>query len=118
MLLGVTSPTAAPRIGAARDAEEKIRKWNESMEPRFISWNVAARHTFDFTFPDAWSRKKIKTPFTRKPGVSADAWNNVYTPADDWSRLKWPGEVKVILLELSRECRGGIYMTVDELAPH
>ena len=71
-----------------------------------------------FTFPDAWSRKKIKTPTTRKPGVSADAWNNVYTPADDWSRLKWPGEVKVILLELSRECRGGIYMTVDELAPH
>ena len=37
MLLGVTSPVIAPRIGAARDAEEKMRKWSEVMEPRFIS---------------------------------------------------------------------------------
>ena len=59
------------------------------MEPRFISWNVAAMHTLDFTFPDAWSRKKIKAPPSRKPGVSADVWNNVYTPADDLSRLEW-----------------------------
>ena len=85
------------------------------MEPRFSSWNVAAMHTFDFTFPDAWSRKKIKTPPSRKPGVSADVW---YKPADDLSRLKWPGEVKVIIIEVARERRGGIYMTVDELAPH
>ena len=88
------------------------------MEPRFISWNVAAMHTFDFTFPDAWSGKKIKSPHSRRPGVSADAWNDVYIPADDWSQLKWPEEVKVILLEVARECRGGIYMTVDELASH
>ena len=53
MLLGVTSPVIAPRIGAACDAEEKMRKWSEGMEPRFISWKVAAMHTFDFTFPDA-----------------------------------------------------------------
>ena len=115
MLLGVTSPVIAPRIGAARDAEEKMRNWSERMEPRFISWNVAAMHTFDFTFPDAWSRKKIKAPPSRRPGVSADVWNDVYTPADDWSRLKWPGEV---LLEVAKECRGGTYMTVDELAPY
>ena len=37
MLLGVTSPAIAPRIRAARDAEEKMRKWSEGMEPRFIS---------------------------------------------------------------------------------
>ena len=95
----------------------KRRKCSEGMEPRFISWNVAAMHTFDFTFPDAWSRKKIKAPPSRKPGVSADVWKNVYTPADDLSRLEWSGEVKVVLLEGARECRGGIYMTVDELAP-
>ena len=65
------------------------------MEPRFISWNVAAMQTFDFTFPDSWSRKKIKAPPSRRPGVSADVWIDVYTPADDWSRLKWPGEMKV-----------------------
>ena len=118
MLLGVTSLVTAPRIEAARDAEERMRKWSEGMGPRFISWNVAPMHTFDFSFPDAWSRKKIKAPPSRKPGVASDVWNNVYTPADDWPRLKWPGEVKVILLEVSRKCRGGIYMTVDELAPH
>ena len=88
------------------------------MEPRYISWNFAAMHTFDFTFPDTWSRKKIKAPPSRRPGVSADVWNDVYTPADDWSRLKWPGEVKVILLEVAKECRGGLYMTVDELSPY
>ena len=75
-------------------------------------------HTFDFTFPDAWSRKKIKAPPSRRPGVSADVWNDVYPPADDWSRLKWPGEAKIILLEVSKECRGGTCMTIDELAPY
>ena len=60
MLLEVTSPAITPRIGAAHDAEERMRKWSEGMEPRFISWNFVAMHTFDFTFPDAWSRKKIK----------------------------------------------------------
>ena len=52
------------------------------------------------------------------PGVFVDVWNDVYTPADNWSRLKWPGEVKVILLEMTKECRGGTYMTIDELAPY
>ena len=118
MLLGVTSHVNAPRIGAARDAEEKMRKWSEGMEPRFISWNVAAMHTFNFTFPDAWSRKKIKAPPSRIPGMSVDVLNDVYTPADDWSRLKWPVEMKVILLEVAKECRGGMYMTIDELAPY
>ena len=84
------------------------------MGPRFISWNVAAMHTFDFTFSYAWSRKKNKAPPSRKPAVSADVWNIVYTPADDLSLLKCPGEVKGILLEVARECRGGIYMTLDE----
>ena len=118
MLLGVTSSVIAPRIGAAPDAEEKKLKWSEGMEPRFISWNVAAMHTLDFTFTDAWSRKKIKAPSSRRPGVSVDVWNDVYTPADDLSRLKWPGEVKVIPLEVAKECIGGMFMTIDELAPY
>ena len=103
MLLGVTSPTIAPRIA------NEVEGW---------SWKVAAVRIFDFTFPDAWNPKKIKAPPSREPGVSADVWNNVYTRADDLSRLKWPGEVKVKLLEVTRECRGGIYMRVDDLAPH
>ena len=40
------------------------------MESRFISWNAAALHMFDFTFPDIWSRKKIKAIPSRKPEVS------------------------------------------------
>ena len=55
------------------------------MEPHFISWKVAAMQTFDFTFSDAWSRKKIKAPPSRRPEVPADVWNDVYTPADDLS---------------------------------
>ena len=118
MLLGVTSPVIAPRIGAARDAEKRMLKWSEGLEPRFISWNVAAMHTFDFTFPDIWSRKKIKASLSRKPEVSTGVWNDVYAPADDLSRLKWSGEVKVVILEVAKECRGGTYITVDDLAPH
>ena len=118
MLLGVTSPVIAPRIGAARDAKKRMLKWSEGMEPRFISWNVAAMHTFDFTFPDIWSRKKIKASPSRKPEVSTGVCIYVYAPADDLSRLKWSGEVKVVILEVAKECSGGTYITVDDLAPH
>ena len=85
MLLEVASPIIAPRIEAARDAERRILKWSEGMEPHFISWNVAATHTFDFTFPDAWSGEKIKAPPSKRPEVSADVWNDVYAPTDDLS---------------------------------
>ena len=118
MLFGFTSPVIAPRIGAARDAEKRLLKWSEGMEPRFISWNVAAMHTLDFTFPDIWSRKKTKESPSRKPEVSTGVWNDVYAPADDLSRLKWSGEMKVVILEVAKECRGGTYITVDGLAPH
>ena len=118
MLLGVTSPIITPRIGAARDAEKRMLKWSKVMEPRFIGCNVAAAHTFDFSFPDAWSRKKIKALPSRRPEVSAEMWNEVYTPADDLSRLKWSGEVKVVMLEVAKESRGGSYITIEDLAPH
>ena len=59
MSLGVTSPVIAPRIGAAHDAEEKMRKWSERMEPRFISWNVAAMHTFDLHGAGRRSRRHL-----------------------------------------------------------
>ena len=81
------------------------------MEPRFISWNVAAAHTFDFTFPDAWSRKKIKAPPSRRPEVSDEIRNEVYAPTDDLSRLRWSGEVKVVMQRRS-------YITIEDLAPH
>ena len=109
---------SAPRIGDAREAEKRMQKWSEGMELHFISWNVAAMHTFDFSFCDAWSRKKIKALPSRKPGVSSDVWSNVYTTADDLSPLKWPGEVRVVLLEVPKELRGGIDIMVDELATH
>ena len=116
--MGVTSPIIAPRIGAARDAEKRMLKWSGGMEPRVISWNAAAAHTFDFSFPDAWSRKKIKALPSRRPEVSAETWNEVYSSADDLSRLKWSGEAKVVMLEVARESRGGSYITIEDLAPH
>ena len=114
MLLGVTSAIIAPRIGAARDAEKRMLKWSEGMEPRFIGWNVAAAHTFDFS----GSRKKIKALPSRRPEVSAETWNEVYSPTDDLSRLKWSGEVKVVMMEVAKESRGGSYITIEDLAPH
>ena len=160
--MGVTSPIIAPRIGAARDAEKRMLMWSEGMEPRFIGWNVAAAHTFDFSFPDAWSRKKnkalpsrrpavsaemstfqrfigwnvaaahtfdfsfpdawsrkkIKALPSRRPAVSAEMWNEVYSPTDDLARLKWSAEVKVVMMEVAKESRGGSYITIEDLAPH
>ena len=88
------------------------------MEPRFISWNVAAVHMFVFSFPDAWSRKNIKALPSRRPEFSAEMWNEIYTPTDDLSRLKWSREVKLVMLEVARESRGGSYITIEDLAPH
>ena len=45
-------------------------------------------------------------------------WNDVYTPTDDLSRLKWSGDLKVVILAVAKECRGFTYITVDDLAPH
>ena len=42
----------------------------------------------------------------------------MYTPADDLSRFKWSGEVTLVILEVAKECRGGKYITADDLAPH
>ena len=42
----------------------------------------------------------------------------MFTPADDLSRLKWSGEAKLILLEVTKECGEGTYMTIDDLAPY
>ena len=118
MLLEVTSSVLTPRIGAAQDVEERRLRWSEGLEPRFITWNAAALHTFDFTFPDIWSRKKIKAiPFI-KPEISAGHGNDVYAPADEKSTLKWPRRETVVMVEVSRESRGGIYLTKDEVAPY
>ena len=57
LLPGVTSLVLAPRIGAAPDIEERMRKMSQGMEPRFVSWNVSACHIFDFSFKE-WKRGK------------------------------------------------------------
>ena len=41
----------------------------------------------------------------------------MYSPADDWSRLKWPGERK-FFVGIVKEDRGFIFMTVNERALH
>ena len=93
-------------------------KQSEGMEPRFISWNAAALHFFEFTLPDVWSRKKIKDMPLTEPDVSAGHWNDLYSPAHGQSRLRWLRRKSVVILELEKKSRGGINLTVDEVAPH
>ena len=90
-VVGVTSWALEPRIGAAQDVEERMLRWSEGMETRFISWNAAALHRFDFTFPDIWSRKKIKAIPSRKPEVLAGHWSDVYAPAEDKAEMAQTG---------------------------
>ena len=42
----------------------------------------------------------------------------MYSPTDDLSRLKWSGEVKVVMMEVAKESRGGSYITIEDLAPY
>ena len=44
--------------------------------------------------------------------------NDVYSPADDMSWLKWPRRDTAVMMEVSKETRGGIYLTIEEVAPH
>ena len=112
MLLGVTSPVLAPRIGAAQDVEERMLQRGEG-----CFFRGAALHPLErCSFPDIWSRKKIMAIPSRKPEVSAGHWNDVYAPTVDKSRLKWPRQETVVMLEVAREPRGGTYMTIDEVA--
>ena len=41
----------------------------------------------------------------------------MYTPAD-MSRLKWPRRETVTMMDASKETRGGIFLTIEEVAPH
>ena len=65
--------------------EKRMLKWSEGMEPRFISWNVAAMHTLTshFLIFGAGRRSKRHLPGSQR------VWNDVYAPADDLSRLNW-----------------------------
>ena len=103
--------TSLITIGAAQDVKEILLKRSEGLEPRFISRNVVALHTFDFTFPEVWSRKKIKPVTSKEPEVYASHWNDVYSQADDQSRLKWLKWETVVMAELGTELRGGIFPT-------
>ena len=42
----------------------------------------------------------------------------MYAPTYDLSRLRWSGEVKVVMVKVAKECRGGSYITIEDLAPH
>ena len=103
ILLGVRIPVLVHMIGAAQDVDEKMLKWSEVLEPRFISWNAAALQTFVFTFPVVWSRKNFRAIPSRKPEVCAGHGNDVYAPADVKTRLKWPRRENAVMLEVARE---------------
>ena len=114
----MTGLVLTSRFGFAQDVEERMLKWSEGMGPRFISWNAAALITYELTLPDVWSRKLIKAIPSRKPEVSTGHWNDVYTPADDKFRMKWPRQGTEVILEVTKVSRGGVYLTTEEVAPH
>ena len=73
--------------------------------------------TSPFRTCGAGRRSKPYIP-SRNTEVSAGQCNDVYTPADDKSRLKWPRRGTVVMIEVSKETRGGIFLTIEEMAPH
>ena len=74
MLLKVTNPLLAPRLGAAQNVKERSLRWSEGMEPRILP-------------SSPW--KKTKAVPSRKPEVSAGHWKARYSRADDQSRQRW-----------------------------
>ena len=49
--------------------------------------------------------------------MSAGHWNDVYSPADDKSGLKWHRRETVVMLAVAKESREGIYLKIEEVAP-
>ena len=87
----------------------KNAKTVEEMEPRFMSWNFVALYAFNF-FSDERSRKKIQAAPSRKLQFSVGYCNDVYSRVNDQSRSKWPCQERVMVSELSKELRRGIYV--------
>ena len=68
MLLGVTSPVIAPRIGAARDAEKRMLKWSEgwSRASSVGSLRPCLRLTSQFLIFGAGRRSKHHLPGSQR----------------------------------------------------
>ena len=65
-----------------------------------------------------WSPKKIKAVPSRKAELSANQSNDVYSQVDYQSRPKRLRRETVAILELRKESKRGINLTLDEVAPH
>ena len=61
---------------------------------------------------------KVKAITSRKPECFAGHWNDLYSPADDQSRLRWLKRDTVVMLEVRKKSRGGIDSTIDEVPPY
>ena len=118
MLLGVTSPVIAlvlePPVMRKRECRNGVMGWSRASS---VGMWQRCTHLTSVSLMHGAERRLKRHP-RQKPDVSSDMLSNVYTPANDLSRLKWPGEIKVVLLEVPKELRGGTDITVDELAPH
>ena len=60
---------------------------------------------------------KVKAIPSRKREVFAGHWNDLYSPADDHSRLSWLKRETVVMLEVRKKSRGGIDSTKNEVTP-
>ena len=61
---------------------------------------------------------KVKAIPSRKPEVFAVHWNNLYSPADDQSSLRWLRRETVVIMEVRKKSTGGIDSTIDEVPPY
>ena len=50
--------------------------------------------------------------------MSTGDWNDVYSPANDRYRLRWPRRETVVMLEVAKKPRRGIYLTIEEEMSH
>ena len=65
----------------------------------------------------------IKAIPSRNPELSAGHWNDAKSrttpsPSDDKSRLNWPRRETIVILEVAKKSRGGVYLTIEEVTPH
>ena len=99
-----------------RECLNGVKGWSRASSVGML--RPCTRLTSHFLMLGAGRRSKHHLPGNQRYRLRCGIVNDVYTPADDLSRLKWSGEVKIVILEVEKECRGGTYITVDDLAPH
>ena len=118
MLLGAVFVVQTPSLRAFETNERRVAKFAETMDPCFVSRNVAVLQYTRFAYTDQATRRRISNTATPKPGAFDKEWAELnLAPMRMRGRAELP-EASLILTSVKPELTvGGTLQTRTFLAP-